>query len=251
MLSSQLQTLLDLVLEAGEIGRKGFESRGFELKGDGSLVTETDKRVETFFRERLDQVAPGAAFWGEEEGFAEPTEEGLWLIDPIDGTTNFAYGLPSWGVTVGLYRGTEMVLGAMCMPMFNDWIAAEKGKGAFRNGAPLPKLKPGGIEPYEPVGFGDLTLLSELRIPGKIRHVGAFVAESFGFLTQGMRAQATSSLCLYDAACGILAAREIGAELVHYDGRPFQESEWVAPTRVEPFIFLPPDCTWRPTMKVR
>lgn len=251
MLSSQLESLLQLVLEAGEIGKEGFLRRGYEVKGDGTLVTETDRKVETFFREKLDTVAPGAAFWGEEEGFAEPNEEGLWLIDPIDGTTNFAYGLPLWGVTVGLYKGGEIILGAMCMPMLDDWIAAEKGKGAFRNGRQLPRLRPGGIEPWEPVGFGDLSLLRQVEFPGKVRHMGAFVAESFGFLTQGMRAQGTSSLCLYDAACGIIAAREIGAEMVHFDGSPFRESDWVAPTGVKPFFFLPPDCPWRPGVSTR
>lgn len=251
MLSDQLQALLNLVLEAGQSAKQQFLRSGYELKGDGTLVTETDRRIESFFRERLGEVAPGASIWGEEEGFAEPTDEGLWLIDPIDGTTNFAYGIPLWGVTVGLYKGGEITMGAMCLPMLDEWIAAEKGKGAFRNGIQLPRLRPGGIEPWEPVGFGDLSLLRQVRFPGKVRHMGAFVVESHGFLTQGLRAQGTSSLCLYDAACGIIAAREIGAELVHIDGEPFRESEWVSPTGVKPFFFLPPDCPWRPDKSER
>lgn len=241
MPSPLLAALERLVIEAGELARADFGTATYELKSDGSLVTPSDRKVERFLRPRLEELVPGAAIWGEEDGFALPTDEGLWLIDPIDGTSNFSFGYPYWGVTVGLYRGGRLELGAITLPCLQDTIAAEAGQGVWRNGEQLPAIRPGEIQPWELVGHGTVSVAERYSVPGKLRHMGAFVIESFGFITQGLRGMTSSHCRLYDAAASIVAARELGAVIVHFDGRPFDESDWVSsPDPLEPFAFMPP-----------
>lgn len=238
---AELVDFARLLEEAGNLALSYFGKTTFELKGDGSLVTPADPAVEAFLGPRLLQLAPGAAIWGEEEGHQAPTEKGLWLIDPIDGTSNFAFSHPLWGVTAGLYRDGEIQIGGMILPCLGDTIVAAKGKGAWRNGAQMQPIRSGGIEPWELVGHGDVTTPVRYKVPGKTRHMGAFVVESHGFLTQSLRAMTTSGCRLYDAAGGIVAARELGAEMKHLDGRPFRESEWVSSSRpLDSMAFLPP-----------
>jgi fructose-1,6-bisphosphatase/inositol monophosphatase family enzyme len=240
--SASLAALANLLDEAGQLALEHYGHTTYVLKDDGSLVTPADGMVEAFLGPRLQQFAPGAALWGEEEGHNAPTDQGLWLIDPIDGTSNYAFGFPLWGVTVGLYRDGEIQIGGMILPCLGDTIAAEKGGGAFRNGQEMAPIRPGPIKAWDLVGHGDVTTPSRHGIPGKTRHMGAFVVESYGFLTQSLRAMTTSGCRLYDAAGGIVAARELGAELRHLDGRPFRESDWVATgSPLDPMAFLPPD----------
>lgn len=243
MPSPLLDGLVEAVRQAGEIALAGFSDKKYELKPDGSLVTPYDHKVEEFLRGVLAELAPGAAVWGEEQGFAEDTADGLWLIDPIDGTSNYAFGMPYWGVTVGLYKEGRIAAGVMTMPCLGQSLSAEEGQGAFLNGQRLPLIRPGGIEDWELVGHGDLSTRRHLGMKGKTRHMGAFVAEGFGFVTQGLRAMTSSNCRLYDAAATLVAARELGAVIVHFDGRPFRESDWIRPGPLEPFALLPPGCT--------
>lgn len=78
---------------------------------------------------------------------------------------------------------------------------------------------------------------------GKTRHLGAFVAEGFGVVTGALRAMTSSNCRLYDAAATLVAARELGAQVVHFDGRPFRESDWIHPGALERFAILPPGCS--------
>ena len=220
---------------------KGFSSRSYEMKLDGSVVTETDRAIEVYFREQLPKIVPGAAIWGEEYGFDEPTEEGLWVIDPIDGTSNFAFGIPLWGITAALFQNGEMQIGVMSLPCQGITVAAAKGHGAWENGVQLPKFRPGKIEPMELIGIADSSEAFTYPYPGKMRHFGSFVVESVFFCTGRLRMMTTDGVKLYDCGTGVLAARELGAEIVHHDGRPMHESEWTKPTPMEPFVFLPPD----------
>jgi len=111
-------------------------------KDDGSLCTEADLAAQHALSKKLQTILPVPVL-GEEMTTAEQQSlwksghEGLWCIDPIDGTSNFVRGLPYFAVSVALLRAGESVMGVVYNPVANEMFAAERGKGAFLNGQRL------------------------------------------------------------------------------------------------------------------
>ena len=103
-------------------------------KGRIDLVTETDIAVEAFLKERLASLAPQAGFLAEESAEDLSLPDTCWIIDPVDGTTNFAHGLPLTVTSVAYRLNGEIVLGIVNAPLLRECFIAEKGKGAWRNG---------------------------------------------------------------------------------------------------------------------
>jgi myo-inositol-1(or 4)-monophosphatase len=235
-----LDGLVGLTRKACALALEAKVRSGREVKPDGSLVTKADLEVERFFRRTLPDLAPGTAVWGEEEGFSEPGPEGLWLIDPIDGTSNYTFGLPLWGITVALYRDGACRVGVVALPELDMLFAAAMGEGATLNGGRLPPIRPGPVRPYELVGHADDEPGEFCAFPGKPRHLGAFVAEAMYVASGTFRAMTSTKCKLYDAAGSLVVLRELGAEVLHADGRPFVDAEWVRPVRCDPFAVLPP-----------
>jgi fructose-1,6-bisphosphatase/inositol monophosphatase family enzyme len=238
-----------LLKQLEQTAMEGFGCHDFEHKPDGSLVTRYDKAVEERFRESIAKITPKAGVWGEEFGLGEEGPDGLWLIDPIDGTSNFIFGLPEWGVTISLYQEGRLVLGVIALPVLGETLWAEDGKGATRNGAPMPTLRAGGIERHELAVHGHTRTHSELAWPGKIRKFGSFVSDFYAFAIGGVRAMTSANAQLYDAGAGIVIAREVGADLIHFDGRQFDESDWIRPERMEGMAFVPPEWNLAPKSK--
>jgi myo-inositol-1(or 4)-monophosphatase len=104
------------------------------VKGPGNFVTAADHRSEeTLFRE-LSRVRPGYGFLMEERGAVEGADKShRWIIDPLDGTTNFLHGIPLFSIAIGLEREGEMVAALVYNPILDELYSAEKGKGAFVN----------------------------------------------------------------------------------------------------------------------
>jgi myo-inositol-1(or 4)-monophosphatase len=109
------------------------------VKGPGDFVTQADIRAEQTLREELNKARPGYAFLMEESG-ASGAENWAWrwVIDPLDGTTNFLHGIPQWAISIGLERrlpdgGSEITAGLVYAPVVDEMFWAEKGAGAFVN----------------------------------------------------------------------------------------------------------------------
>lgn len=215
-----------------------------ETKPDGSIVTDADMAVEADVRDWIAIATPGAAVWGEEFGYEPPNENGFWMIDPVDGTSNFAFGQPLWGVTAAYYHDGALQVGVIRLPELDWTIAATRGGGATINGKTLSPVRCGPIQRFELVGYGDETAASKHGYPGKVRHIGSYVVEAALFATGGLRALVSDKVCLYDAAAGITIARELGAEVRELDGSKFTESEWTRPVICRPFGLFPPDSGW-------
>jgi myo-inositol-1(or 4)-monophosphatase len=135
------ETLLrELMPRAGSLALASYRSPDLvaEAKGVQDVVTAADRDVEALLTGRIREVFPEDGFIGEEGGERAPAPGGaVWVIDPIDGTANFARGLPLWCVSVGvLFEGT-IVLGAIFDPVGNELFFARKGRGATRNGTPI------------------------------------------------------------------------------------------------------------------
>ena len=104
------------------------------LKGPGDFVTAADKKCEKVLRAELAKARPGYGFLGEEEGESKGTDpDHRFIMDPIDGTTNFMHGIPFFAVTIALERKNEIVAGVTYNPITDELFHSEKGSGAFMN----------------------------------------------------------------------------------------------------------------------
>ena len=211
-------------------------------KGDINLVTEADLASEALIIERIRSHHPKHSILAEESG--EATVVGgdaawKWIIDPLDGTTNYAHGYPCFCVTLALEHDGDIVIGVTFDPTRNELFAAEKGRGASLNGRPIrvsatEKLSEALIVtgfPYdfkEKEDFGrhlnDFLFHSRgVRRDGSAAIDMAYVAcgRYDGFWEEGLHA--------WDVAAGKLMIEEAGGMVTYYDGSPFS-------------IYSPPIC---------
>lgn len=131
-----LQKIIDIVREAGKIYKSADKDLGIEQKGSNvNLVTKYDKLIQDFLIEELTKVVPNANFLGEEgDDNKELTDGFCFIIDPIDGTTNFIKGFQHSAISVGLTKDKELYIGVVYDPDLDNMYYAEKGKGAYLNG---------------------------------------------------------------------------------------------------------------------
>lgn len=245
--TSQQIEIGNLVRQAGKIAQSTRKVHQYELKNDGSLVTAADRNVETFLRGELTKLVPGSGVWGEEEGFTGSETEPIWLVDPVDGTSNFVYGSPLWGVTAALVRDGRIELGAIALPDFDEIYTFELGHGASCNGTPLPAIPPGHIRPEELVSYPESFSreFPNSRVPGKNRYSGAFVIEGLWVARQRFRGMISDKANLYDAAATIGICRELGADVRYADGSELDIPEVMRQREIiKPFIIFPRDSGW-------
>jgi len=103
-------------------------------KGPGDFVSAADHRAEKIIFEELSKARPGYGFLMEEAGIVEgPDKTHTWIIDPLDGTTNFLHGMPHFAISIALQRDGQIVNGVIYNPVTDDLFIAEKGQGAYLN----------------------------------------------------------------------------------------------------------------------
>ncbi len=236
---SVIENLLNLATQKAMHERASLQ---VELKQDGSLVTNVDKAVDILLLEATAQVEGFAGdYYGEEVGYHERSNDGVWLVDPIDGTTNFAYGNPLWGISIAYMKGNRIIAGGIALPDLNEVYLAEEGAGAWLNGKPLPKVAAGPVDVYAPISACD-GIITRLRgsLVGKPRCSGAFVIDGTFTATGRYRALYGLNESLYDVAAAVLICREVGMEASYIDGRPFDEAVYKRPSPIQgPWRILP------------
>jgi myo-inositol-1(or 4)-monophosphatase len=216
-----LVPLGDLTYQAGQIAVEARTRLVREEKPDGSVVTNADREVETYLREALPKLISGTTVWGEEFGHAAPGPNGLWLVDPVDGTTNFAHGSPLWGVSIALWCDGKIEMGAIVLPDLNEAYLSAAGHGVTCNGTPLGPIPPGAVLRRETVGYSESVMRLGVKIPGRMRCSGAFVVEGTWVMRQRYRGMVGVRECLYDIAPCLLFGHELGAEIRYLNGDPF------------------------------
>ncbi len=108
------------------------ENLQVSLKGPANFVTAADRRAEETLRAELAKVRPGYGFLGEESGKHEGSDAThTWIVDPLDGTTNFLHGIPQFAISIGLERSGAIVAGVIYNPITDEMFTAERGKGAY------------------------------------------------------------------------------------------------------------------------
>jgi myo-inositol-1(or 4)-monophosphatase len=132
-LDAREEALVAVAREAGELARALFSKPvEVKLKGKQDFITAADSELERMIVERLKARFPDDAFLGEEEG-RKGSGDALWVIDPIDGTANFAHGIPHFCISIAFMAGGELALGAISAPMYGELYRARLGQGAFLN----------------------------------------------------------------------------------------------------------------------
>ena len=133
-----------LVRDAGLYALQWFrklDSLKTEKKGPQDLVSKADREVENMIRERLQTLFPEDGFLGEESGTRNLDAEGIWIVDPIDGTSCFLNGLSSWCVSIAFVVKNQIEIGLIYAPCMDELFAAQLGAGATLNGKPMKPSK--------------------------------------------------------------------------------------------------------------
>ena len=149
MLPDALQTLSSLVSRIAdrELPPR-FNCQDGDRKTDGSLITEADVVMQAALIEALEESWPGIGVLGEEMSDEEQqtaldrSADGIWCIDPLDGTSNFTVGIPYYAVSVALLKGNQVDMGVVYDPSRKECFCAARGQGAWLNGRPLQPCKP-------------------------------------------------------------------------------------------------------------
>lgn len=221
-------------VQAGQILRKGFGS-SFEITqkpGNHNFVTEYDHLAESLVLSAIRTHFPDHNILAEESGLLETSDSPyLWIIDPLDGTLNFANHIPLFVVSIGIAYQKEIVAGVIYQPMLNELFVAEKGKGAFMNGNPLSVTSKARLDqavvstgmPFNVRDEGSPYLANFQKIVKQgsaMREIGS-AALSLAYLAAGrMSAFWIDSLQPWDMAAGKLIVEEAGGKVTHYDGNP-------------------------------
>jgi myo-inositol-1(or 4)-monophosphatase len=201
-------------------------------KGDRDYTSEVDYAIERHVRDFLADRTPEIAFVGEEESAAATDEAEWWTLDPIDGTVNFAHGLPLCAVSLALVRDRRPVLGVVDLPLLSARYWASDGDGAH---GPAGRLRVRDVERLDDavLAIGDYAVgagaedrnrvrlrLTQL-LAGRALRVRMFgsAAIDLAWLAEGkVDASITLSNRPWDMAAGVVVAREAGARVVDHDG---------------------------------
>ncbi len=201
------------------------------LKGPANFVTLADKRAEEILYADLTKARPGYGFLGEEGGTREGTDKShTWIVDPLDGTTNFLHGIPQFAISIALKREDTVIAGVIYNPANDELYVAERGKGAFLNDQRLRvagrrKLADCVIGCGLPhIGRGDLELsrreMAEIqnRVAG-LRRFGA-ASLDLAFVAAGrLDGYWERNLSSWDIAAGQIMVREAGGIVSGIDGK--------------------------------
>ena len=244
---SELRDLLQCALKASRLGREVLlhyfgRLENIQEKFQAGLVSEADKESERVMKDHLSRNFPEIDFLGEESA-GDLTEvqahsKARWILDPLDGTTNYIHRFPVFAVSLGLEIDGEIQVGVVDAPMMQEVYTAVKGQGAFVNGRPLSVSKTSALkDAFIATGFiseNENNLEEQLKIFSHvvrkargIRRAGA-AAYDLALVAKGVfDGYWEKGLKPWDSAAGILLVREAGGQVTTYRGdryHPFHNS---------------------------
>lgn len=229
---------MEAALQAGEILRQGFGT-AFSIsskEGIHNLVTEYDYRSEKAILDFLGQHVPGSQFLAEESGATQNREgehkEWTWVVDPLDGTVNYAHGIPVFSVSIAAEKKGELFAGVVFQPITHELFVAEKGKGAYLNGRRIAVSKTNQMnQSILATGFpynlaenpGDCIdhFIDILRLGIPIRRLGSAAIDLAYTAAGRVDGFFEVQLAPWDCAAGKLLVEEAGGKVTCWDGAPF------------------------------
>jgi myo-inositol-1(or 4)-monophosphatase len=228
-----LDSAVTAALAAGSYQRHRFASLlEIDLKGDKNLVTEVDREAERLIVEHLLACFPGHTIIAEEGEHPAGDSPFRWIIDPLDGTTNYAHGFPWFCVSIGLEAEGELAAGVIYNPLSDELFTATRGGGAFMNGrrlqvsarSPLKNTLLGTGFPYDCAtdpANNFANFIAFQKAARGIRRAGA-AALDLAYVAAG-RLDGFWELKLkpWDVAAGVLLIREAGGMVTTFDGSAY------------------------------
>ncbi len=225
-----LNQIVDLVKQVGSFQKENMfkSSLLIDTKStDIDLVTEIDKKSDEMIINYIKSHFPEHSILTEESGKKDLNSDYLWVIDPLDGTTNYAQGLPIYSISIALqYRG-ETMLGVVYTPVIEDLFTAIKGNGAFRNGKKIEVSKKVDLKtsvlatgfPYDIAQnrLNNLDYFNAMSL--KVRAVRRFgsAAYDLSLVADGrFDGYWEMNLNIWDIAAGILMVKEAGGEIINF-----------------------------------
>lgn len=225
-------SVVQIAKQAGEFIAKesaDFDLSKVELKGKSDLVSYVDKGAEQIIVAGLKSLVPEAGFLTEEKTVEQKQTEFTWIIDPLDGTTNFVHSMPGYAVSIGLSQGNEMILGVIYEVTRDEAFYAWKGGGAYMNGNAISVSQAAAIDDslfatgFPIYNFSKikeyLTILNELmRNSHGLRRLGS-AATDLAYVACG-RCEAffEYNLNAWDVAAGIIIVKEAGGTVTDFSG---------------------------------
>ena len=209
-----------LIRDFGEI-----ENLQVSKKGPKDFVTNSDLRAEKIIIEELKKSRPNYSIVSEENGIENNKDsKNTWIIDPIDGTTNFLHGIPHFAISIALKSNDEIVSGLIFDPIKNEMFYAEKDNGAFYNNQRIRVSKKTQINEclFATSGIINHELDLQLRKSGSAALDMAYVASGRydGYFQK--------NLCLWDIAAGIIIVKEAGGVINHINLSEYKELKVIA-----------------------
>ena len=209
-ISSNLNIMIKAIEKASKSVIRDFgevEKLQVSKKGPYDFVTKTDKHVEKILIEELSKTKKNYSFLSEEVGsIKNKDQENVWIIDPIDGTTNFLHGIPHFAICIALQSKKEIVSGLIFDPIKDEMFFAEKNKGAFLNNQRLRVSNKNSLEDclfssnHEGVKFSDLNMRSSGCAALDLAYVASGRLDGFF----------QNKINLWDVAAGALLVEEAG-----------------------------------------
>lgn len=225
---------MEAALQAGDLLRKGFGT-SFSIsskEGKHNLVTEYDYLAEKTILDFIKKQVPNSHFLAEESG-KTGTEEGfLWIVDPLDGTVNFAHQIPFFCVSIAVEKKGKVIAGVVFDPIHQELFVAEEKKGAFFNGkkitvSPIADLQKAMLSTGFPYNLSEnpfhciehFTDILKIGIP--VRRIGAAALELAYIASGRIDGFFEVGLAPWDCAAGKLLVEEAGGIVTHWDQLPF------------------------------
>jgi myo-inositol-1(or 4)-monophosphatase len=231
--SALLNVMIQAARKAGRTLKRDFgevEHLQVSLKGPANFVSAADRRAEEILHDELIKARPGYGFVGEEGGRREGADRThTWIVDPLDGTSNFLHGIPQFAISIALEREGTIVAGVVYNPISEELFTGERGKGAFLNDKRLrvaarQRLVDAVIAcglPHH--GKGDLALFRNefAAIQDKVaglRRFGAATLDLAWVAAGRLDGYWERDISSWDMAAGLLLVREAGGYVTDLDG---------------------------------
>jgi myo-inositol-1(or 4)-monophosphatase len=217
--------------EAGRILSDNFGRVKSWMKSPKDIVTEADIKAEEVILEILGKEYPDHSIWSEEKGKSLTNSEYMWVVDPLDGTTNYSVKNPFFNVSIALAHRGEIVSGVVYSPITDELFHAEKGKGAFLNEEKIQVSKEAALENllivychgHSDTDIGRVTRLFPRLKPlfrdfsrmrsGALEHAFVAAGRLGAYISPGGKPM--------DSAAGILLVTEAGGKATDFEGKPW------------------------------
>lgn len=202
------------------------------LKGDINIVTDVDLASERLIREAIASHYPRHQVLGEEGGLADSSSDYRWVVDPLDGTTNFAHGFPIFAVSIALEYKSQTMLGVVYDPMRDELFAAERGAGATLNRRPIHVSKTAELSssllstgfPYDirTSSMNNLDHWKNFAMNAQaLRRIGSAALDLCYVACGRFDGFWELNLGAWDSAAGALIVEEAGGLVTDFSGQPF------------------------------